>query len=261
MTDDALILQEMVSDGVVRITLNNPPLNIISRELTAQLDRALTGVEEDPDIRVLIITGSGNRAFSAGSDIKEFSGMMDTVVENKLQFENHVFSKLADLPIPTIAAIQAAAYGGGSELALACDLRVMSSDAVIGFPEIKLGWFPGSGGLYRLPYLVGPAVAKELMLFGEPLTADQALKIGLVNRVVDPKCVVLAAEEMARVFAERPGMAVRAIKRGVNQCFRIQFDQLLALNLELSRQVFASDDTREGIAAFFGKRQASFQHR
>lgn len=255
-----LVLQEKVSDGVLRLVLNNPPLNIVNRELTRHLDEVLSEVEQDPGVRAVIVTGAGERAFSVGSDVKEFPDIMETVVEKKLAYENKVFAKLAELSKPTIGVIKGMALGGGCEIALACDLRIMASDARIGLPEIKLGWFPGSGGLYRLPYLVGPALAKELMFFGEFLTAEEALRIGLVNRVADPERVMDIAEELAGILAKRPQKGIEAIKQGVNKCFDLTLKEAINLNLELTRKVFNTDDAAEGIKAFKEKREPKFKN-
>jgi enoyl-CoA hydratase len=149
------LIRLALCDGAAIVTLDNPPLNLITRELTRDLKETLTVLEASSEARAVVVCGAGSRAFSAGSDIKEFWGLMDrgTVVEEKLSFENDAFDRLAGLPQPTIAAIGGLALGGGAELALCCDYRMMSADAHIGFPEIHLGAVPGSGGLSRLPRL------------------------------------------------------------------------------------------------------------
>ena len=142
-----------LSDGVGIVTLDNPPFNLVTQALTRELDEALAVVEANQDVRAVVVCGAGSQAFSAGSDVKEFPALMDrgTVVEEKLSPENAVFDRLASLPKPTIAAIVGLALGGGAELALCCDYRIMGADARVGFPEIHLGTVPGSGGLSRLP--------------------------------------------------------------------------------------------------------------
>src|SRR5262249_6259109 len=147
----SLILKSTL-DGVCMLVLDNPPLNLITRELTRQLGEVLQEVEGDETVRIVVLRGAGSRAFSAGSDIKEFPALMASgkVVEDKLALENDAYNRLAALPQVTIAAIEGPALGGGGELALCCDYRVMSSNARIGFPEIRLGTIPGSGGLSRL---------------------------------------------------------------------------------------------------------------
>ena len=168
---------------ITTIRLENPPLNLVTVELTRSLDRALATIEGDPDVRCVVLTGTGDRAFCAGSDVKEFESLQGRVGEGKLLLEKAVYRRIARLPVPTIAAIQADALGGGLELALCCDLRVADERAKLGLPEVRLGVMPGSGGTQRLPRIVGIAKAKELILMGEIISASDALEIGLVNRV------------------------------------------------------------------------------
>ena len=167
-------------DGVGIITLDNPPLNLITRELTHDLMDTLGVVEANSDVRTVVVCGAGPRAFSAGSDIKEFPSLMDrgTVIEEKLSFENAAFDRLAGLPQPSIAAIGGLTLGGGAELALCSDYRIMGADARIGFPEIHLGAVPGSGGLSRLPRLIGASRAMGLLLDGNPIEAVRRSKSG-----------------------------------------------------------------------------------
>lgn len=261
MPDSGLLLYEKAAEGFSRIVFNNPPLNLVNRELTAQLDELLTEIERDDSVRAVILTGMGNRAFSAGSDVREMNGILHTIVESKLAAENRVFEKLANLSKPTIAAIQGVALGGGCEIALACDLRIMSANARIGLPEITLGWFPGMEGMYRLPQIVGPAIAKELLFFGSQLTAEEAYRIGLVNRLAEPGQLMAQAEEMAVILASRARHAIRSIKEAVNQSCSEPPDRMLQRILERSGDVFRTEDAAEGIDAFFNKRQPQFNHR
>jgi enoyl-CoA hydratase/carnithine racemase len=251
-----------VSDGVAVVTLNNPPLNLFTRELTRQLGDVLLSIQDDVEIRSVVVTGSGPRAFSAGSDINEFPPLMErgTVLEEKLAFENLVFNRLASLPVPTIAAIVGAAFGGGAELALCCDYRIISDTGRIGLPEIHLGTVPGSGGLTRLPRLINPSIALALLLDGDPIGADQALEIGLVNQVAEARNCLEMAIARARKWASRPGLAVRAIKEAVCQQARRDTAADIWTSLEVSRRIFATFDMREGVAAFREKRDARFEH-
>ncbi len=173
-----------VEDGVAVLTLNNPPLNLVTLELTRQLDRALDRLASDPEARALVLTGAGERAFCAGSDIREFPKVADDVIGKKLAAENRAYSKVDDFPKPTIAAIAGLAYGGGLELAVCCDLLVVEANARLALPEIKLGVFPGSGGTVRVTRRIGEGRAKEMMYFGDPIEPQTALAWGLVNRVV-----------------------------------------------------------------------------
>jgi enoyl-CoA hydratase len=249
-------------DGVGVITLDNPPLNLITRQLTRDLTDALGVVEANSDVRAVVVCGAGPRAFSAGSDIKEFPGLMDrgTVVEEKLSFENDAFDRLAGLPQPTIAAIGGLTLGGGAELALCCDYRIMSADARIGFPEIHLGAVPGSGGLSRLPRLIGASRAMRLLLDGNPIEARQALEIGLVNEVIQ-NSPIEAAMARAKEWTARAGVAARAIKQGVLHVSRAEIAAEVKESLEVIRAIFATADMREGVAAFLEKRRPRFQGR
>jgi enoyl-CoA hydratase len=250
-----------LDNGVGLVTLDNPPLNLVTRQFTRDLEKALAVLETNMDVRAVVVCGAGSRAFSAGSDIKEFPPLMDrgTVVEEKLSFENAVFSRLAGLRQPTIAAIVGLALGGGAELALCCDYRIMSVDARIGFPEIHLGTMPGSGGLSRLPRLIGPSRAIALLLDGRQVGPDEALGIGLVNEVVEtPRCLDVAVRR-AREWATRASIAVRAIKQGVLQAGSNEICEEVNASLEVSRAVFATADMREGVAAFLEKRSPRFQ--
>jgi enoyl-CoA hydratase/carnithine racemase len=182
-----------------------------------------------------------------------------TVVEEKLSFENDAFDRLAGLPQPTIAAIGGLALGGGAELALCCDYRIMSADARIGFPEIHLGAVPGSGGLSRLPRLIGASRAMGLLLDGNPIGARQALEIGLVNEVVHSPIETAIAR--AKEWASRASVAARTIKQGVLQVSRAKTAAEVKESLDVSRAIFATSDMREGVAAFLEKRSPRFHGR
>jgi enoyl-CoA hydratase/carnithine racemase len=250
-----------LADGVGVITLDNPPLNLFNRELTRELGELLSSLKPNLDVRAVVVCGAGSRAFSAGSDIKEFPSLMDrgTVVEEKLSLENDAFDRLAALPQPTIAAIAGLALGGGAELALCCDYRIMSAEARVGFPEIHLGAVPGSGGLSRLPRLIGPSRALALCLDGRQIAADEALAIGLVNEVVEASSCLAAAVARARGWALRAGDAARAIKKSVLRTSEAAIGAEVKASLDVSRAIFATDDMREGVAAFLEKRSPQFR--
>lgn len=244
--------------AVAELTLDNPPLNLVSAELTQQLRAALTEVARDDAIRALVVTGAGDRAFCAGSDIHEFADLKGRVAEGKLLLEKLVYRQLANLPMPTIAAIGANALGGGLELALCCDLRVAASSARLGLPEVRLAVMPGSGGTQRLARIVGPARAKELILTGRLLDAARAAEIGLVNAVVPHGEALDAAREWAAEIAERGPVAVREAKRAIDIAFDRDLDAGLAEELDASERIFASSDMEEGAAAFFERRPPEF---
>src|SRR5258707_3007480 len=172
--------------GHVELTLDTPPLNLTPLVTLEKPLSACRDIAADERVRAVVVTGSGSKAFCAGSDISEFVHVRDDVVSRKLARENMAFTALEQLPMPVIAALNGVALGGGAEIALACDIRIMDETARIGFPEVKLGIFPGSGGIFRLPRLVGPAKAYELLYTGELIDAHEAHRIGLVNPVAPP---------------------------------------------------------------------------
>jgi enoyl-CoA hydratase/carnithine racemase len=251
-----------IRDGVATVTLNNPPLNLVTLDLTRALSQTLDELARDNAVRVLVLTGAGDRAFCAGSDISEFPGMMGAgqVVPKKLSKENETYSKVDDFPKPTIAAVSGLAYGGGLELAVCCDLIVVEEHAKLCLPEIKLGVFPGSGGPVRVTRRIGEGRAKEMMYFGDPIDAATALAWGLVNRVVPRGQSVRAAQEMAAVLAQRPNRALQLCKRAVDMSFDTTEDQAVSRSLALSEQAFTTADCREGVRAFFAKETPRFTH-
>ncbi len=243
---------------VTTIRLQNPPLNLVTVDLTRALDRALGEVESDDQVRSVVVTGTGDRAFCAGSDVKEFESLKGRVGEGKLLLEKFVYRRLARLSVPTLAAIQADALGGGLELALCCDLRVADDRARLGLPEVRLGVMPGSGGTQRLPRVVGVAKAKELILTGEIIDASEAARIGLVNRVAGAGKSVETAMAIAEVIASRGPIAVREAKRAIDVAGDLPMDQGLAFELDASERIFNSQDLVEGARAFFEKRDPRF---
>lgn len=246
---------------VSTLRLEDPPLNLVSVEVTRQLDLALAELEQAADVRAVIVTGAGDGAFCVGSDVKEFESLQGRVGEGKLLLEKSVYRRLAVLPSPTIAAINGNALGGGLELALCCDLRVADENAKLGLPEVRLGVMPGSGGTQRLPRIVGEARAKELILTGAIIDATRAEQIGLVNRVAPAGTSLEVARELADTIAARGPIAVREAKRAVDLAFDVPLDQGLAAELDASERIFASDDMLEGARAFFEKRAPRFQNR
>jgi enoyl-CoA hydratase len=251
------IVVERLAGAVAKVVLDGQPLNLNTLDSIAELHAALDAIDVDEDIRCVVLSGAGSKAFCAGSDIKEFPSVWSDVVDRKLKRENAAFRRIETCAKPVIAAVDGIALGGGCELAMACDLRIASEGARFAFPEIKLGVFPGSGGLYRLPGLVGEAKAVELMMLGDPITAEQALQIGLVNQVVAPGRALEASLALATRIAAQPHVAVQAIKRGVRSRSG-HHDTDLALTLELSDLVFRTPDCAEGVRAFFEKRPPRF---
>jgi enoyl-CoA hydratase len=216
-------------------------------------------LEGDEAVRAVVVTGAGDKAFCAGSDIKEFAAVRDRVVEKKLARENEAFGRFESLSKSTVAAIDGLAYGGGCEISMACDLRITGEGAKIALPEVRLGVVPGSGGLLRLPELVGPARAVELMYLGEPIDAREAERIGLVNEVVPDGEAISRALDVARSISRQPKDAVAAIKRGVRESLHSSREDSVRLTLALSDRLFRTEDCAEGILAFFEKREPRFE--
>jgi enoyl-CoA hydratase len=255
---DQLVVVERLEGNLAKLILNNPPLNLVTLELTQQLVEALEELDADESVRVVVITGAGDRAFCAGSDVKEFPAVRDQVVDKKLARENQAFGDIEFLSKPVIAAIEGLAYGGGCEISMACDLRIAAESARIALPEVKLGVVPGSGGLFRLPRLVGPAHAMELMYLGDPISAREAERMGLVNKVVPDGEALPHALNVARKIAQQPRTSVAAIKRGVRESAWLANEDAVRLTLELSDHVFKTEDCAEGVRAFLEKREPRF---
>jgi len=252
------VLVERPGEGIAKLTLNNPPLNPVTLEMTEQLMDALEELEGDEAVRAIVVTGAGDRAFCAGSDVKEFADVRDRVVEKKLARENEAFGRFESLSKPTVAAIEGLAYGGGCEISMACDLRITGEGARFALPEVRIGVVPGSGGLFRLPELVGPARAMELMYLGESIDASEAERLGLVNEVVPDGEALPRALDVATSISRQPKEAVVAIKRGVRESLHSSREDSVRLTLELSDHLFRTEDCAEGILAFFEKREPRF---
>jgi len=248
---------------VAHVELVNPPLNLVTRALLDELEAAIATLEAAPagDVRAVVVTGSGERAFSAGSHVAEFEALRGPAGRDRFELEERVSRRLAGLPMPTIAAIEGNALGGGLELALCCDLRIASERALLGMPEVRLAVTPGSGGTQRLPRIVGPARAKELILAGAVITAAQAERIGLVNRVVPSGEARAAADALAAEIAERGPLAVREAKRLIDAADELPLEDGLAAEIEASVRVYATDDLLEGARAFLAKRDPTYHGR
>ncbi|MDI3256485.1 MAG: enoyl-CoA hydratase [Kyrpidia sp.] len=249
-------------EGYAVITVDNPPLNVMSDRVCRELGECVDEIAAQEDVVAVIVTGAGTRAFMAGADIKEFPDRMKPGAAGEMSRELHrVLNRLDDLPKPTIAAIRGYALGGGCELALACDMRIAGEGAQLGLPEVKLGLLPGAGGTQRLPRLVGEAKAKELMFTGDPVSAAEAERIGLVNRVVPDDQVLDAAKALAKTIAQRSLMSLARIKRLVDQGGERPLKEALDLEAQLFDEAFQTEDVREGVQAFLEKRTPQFKHR
>jgi enoyl-CoA hydratase/carnithine racemase len=248
-------------DGVVaEIAISNGPINLVTREMLRALNDAVTELLARDDVRCVIVHGGTARAFCAGSDIKEFAHLRADASELKILFEDMVLRRLAGLPMPTIAAIDGPALGGGLELALACDLRVVRSGVALGLPESRLGGLAGNGSL-RLTRLVGPGRAKEMLFTGRTVTDDEALAWGLVNLVASEGSALESARELAATIAARGPLSNRLAKELVDAAQDLPLDAGLSLSTVAQQKIFDSSDLHEGVAAFFGKRDPDFKGR
>jgi enoyl-CoA hydratase len=250
-----------VRGRVAVLTLNRPErLNAISRALLEELLARAQELARNPDVRAAVVTGSG-KAFAAGADIAEMRGFGPAEAEEFSRLGHRAFGALEELAIPTIAAVQGVALGGGCELACACDWVYASRQARFGQPEVKLGLIPGFGGTSRLARRVGPAWAKELVLTGEPIGPIVARRIGLVNRVCEEEGVLEEAVATGEKVAERGPLAVAAAKRLIQQGQDVDLHVAHANEQLAFGEIFASEDRVEGIEAFLGKRLPRFQGR
>lgn len=249
------------SGALATVTLNNPPLNILTEATRQELFKTFNGIKQDQSIRVVVLQGQGNRAFSVGSDLGEFH--LENGVDGgkaKVEFEQRLHDLIESLPQVTIAMLRGFILGGGCELMMPCDLRISTLDSVFGFPEIKVGGFPCSGGTQRLLHLVGPSKAKELLLFGENISAQEAYQLGLVTKVVPSEQLSETVESVVNKLLLLPWLDLQAIKRCVNTGM---WDPVRGPEVEVEEycKVFNSEDMREGIQAFFEKRPPQYRHR
>jgi len=247
-------------ENIGLLTINRPEkMNAISRELTSELKKLLDEIEEDEELRVLVITGAGDKAFVAGADINELVDREAKMGRRVSKERQEIFSRIENLHIPVIAAVNGYALGGGLELALACSIRICSDKAQFGAPEIKLGIIPGDGGTQRLPRLVGLGRAMEMILTGDFIDAQEAHRIGLVNKVFPPEKLMEAAMELAQKIASRPPLAVRYAKEAVARSQEGASFSGFALESYLHALSCTTEDKKEGVAAFLEKRKGEFK--
>lgn len=249
-----------VKDQIARITFNRPNvLNALNRKTIEELGEVLNAARADNSVRVLILTGSGEKAFVAGADINELA--VRTPVDGKefSHFGQDVIHRLETMGKPSIAAINGFALGGGCEVALACTMRIASKNAKLGQPEVKLGILPGYGGSQRLPRLCGKGMAHEMILTGEMISAEEALRIGLVNRVVELGELLPTAEGIAKEIIANAPLAVKYAMEAIEHGMEMPQEEGLFLEATLFGLCCATDDMHEGTRAFLEKRPAKFQ--
>ena len=249
-----------VTGAIAEIAISNGPINLVTKAMLHALNGVLSDVAARDDVRCLILHGGDARAFCAGSDVKEFDDLRGDASEHKILFEDMVLRRLARMPMPTIAAIDAPALGGGFELALACDLRVLRRGVAIGLTESRLGGLAGNGSL-RLTRLVGPARAKQMLFTGETVSGELALAWGLVNQVVDSGSALGAARALAATIASRGPVSNRLAKELVEAAQDLPLDAGLSMSTTAQQRIFDSSDLHEGVAAFLAKRAPEFRGR
>jgi enoyl-CoA hydratase len=261
MSYQEIIVEKL--ENVGRITLNRPDqLNAVTRKTLEELERALREFSKDPDVRTVILTGAGEKAFCAGADLKGgiFTPKTDSVRGAKLARLGQEFTEMLErYEKPVIAAVNGFALGGGCEIVLACDVVVASENAQFAQPEINIGLIPGWGGTQRLPRLIGRNRAKELIFTGDRLTAKEAERIGIVSKVVPASQLQEAALELARKLASKSPIMLRLVKQAVNRGIEMDLKSGLAEEVKAFRVCFTTQDFKEGLTAFLEKRQPKFE--
>ena len=248
--------------AVATLTVNRPAaLNALNRVVLEDLAHVLGEIRRDAAVRVLIVTGAGDRAFVAGADIAAMSEMAPGEGLEFSRMGHRVMQSFEDLPIPVIAAVNGFALGGGLELAMACDLIIASEKARFGQPEINLALIPGFGGTQRLPHRIGNARAREFVMTGDMFDAKTALGLGLVNQVVAPDELMAAARKLAERLASKSAVALRQAKAALRASFTMEEDAGLRFEQEAFGLTFASEDRVEGTRAFVQKRDPNWQHK
>lgn len=242
------------------ITVNRPEvLNALNREVLQEINKAAEYMEKDDEVRVVIITGAGEKAFVAGADIKEMQPLNAVEGRSFGKLGQEVFRRLETMEKPVIAAVNGFALGGGCELAMAADIRIASEKAKFGQPEVTLGITPGFGGTQRLPRLVGEGRAMELILTGRMINAEEALRIGLVNAVYPAEKLMEEAKKLAEMIARNAPLAVKFSKAAINKGLQTDIDTAMAIEADLFGLCFATEDQKEGMKAFINKEKVEFK--
>ncbi len=244
-----------IEQHVAVVTINRPPVNPLNSKVFKELVTIFNELEENSQVRVIILTGSGEKAFVAGADINEMADLDLVGMMNMNRVSREAFSKIENASKPVIAAINGLALGGGLELALACDLRICSEKAKFAFPEVGLGIIPGGGGTQRLQKIVGQGIAKELLYFGDMFDANRALELHIVNKVVPGEELLATAKQWAEKLAQKPPVALRMLKIAVNAGSNADLETGLTLEASSFANAFSTEDRKEGLKAFVEKRK------
>ncbi len=251
-----------IADGIAVVTINRPKaLNAMNAAVLGELEAAFTALNSDPAVGCIILTGSGEKAFVAGADISAMQPLDAVTARDFAQLGHRVMQGIEKGPKPVIAAVNGFALGGGCELAMGCDLRLASDNAKFGQPEVNLGVIPGFGGTQRLPRLVGKGRAMELVLTGDMIDAQEAWRIGLVNKVYPLADLLAEAKKMAKKILSKGPLAIRLSKEAVGNGVEMDLDRACAYEADLFGFCFASADQKEGMQAFLEKRPAKFTGR
>lgn len=247
--------------NIAILTINRPKaLNALNSETLNDIFTAVKHLEEEKDVYAVILRGAGDKSFVAGADIAEMKDLNEEEGKNFGMLGNRVFRKLENLDKPVIAAISGFALGGGCELAMACDIRIASEKAKFAQPEVGLGITPGFGGTQRLPRIVGDGIAKELIYTGRIVKADEALRMGLVNKVVAPESLMDEAMAMAKMIAANAPIAVKLCKDAINRGTQVNIDNAIVIEAEDFGKCFSTEDQTEGMTAFIERREKNFKN-
>lgn len=248
-----------LAGNVATLTLNRPEVyNALNRELLNQLREHLLSIRHDRSIRAVIITGYGDKSFCSGADLKERKSMSELEVRQYIELIRNTFTMIENLPQPVIASINGLALGGGTELALACDLRIIEETAILGLTEASLGIIPGAGGTQRLPRLVGMGIAKELIFSARKVGAIEALRIGLVNRVSSKEDLANDTIKWANEIANNAPLALIQAKWAMNQGIEVSLDKALEMESMAYQLLIPTKDRKEGLVAFAEKRKPNY---
>lgn len=251
-----------IEKGIGLITLNRPEAaNAMSLQLLKELNETLVAISKNREIRVVLITGSGEKAFCAGADLKERKTMNEQQVRETVKLIGNTVNQVEALPQPVIAVMNGVAFGGGLELALACDLRIASSEAKMGLTEVSLGIIPGAGGTQRLPRIIGVGKAKELIYTARRISANEALEIGLINSVYDKEILLEKATELALEIAKNAPLSLIQAKVAINKGIEVDLTTGLKIEELAYNELLHTEDRLEGLVAFQEKRQPQYQGR
>ncbi|MCA0983140.1 enoyl-CoA hydratase [Halobacillus yeomjeoni] len=255
-----LVTLEEIEDHVMLLTLNRPDAaNALSHDLLDAITDKVDEIQRSQDIRVVLITGSGNKAFCAGADLKERAGMSDEEVVSTVKKIGDTIRKIEELPMPTIAVMNGVAFGGGLELALACDLRMMSTSTKVGLTETSLAIIPGAGGTQRLSRLIGLGKAKAMIYSARPVEAEHAYNIGLVEYIYEPQFIHQEARDFACSIARNGPVALRQAKKAISQGYETDLVKGLEIEHECYKETIPTKDRMEGLTAFKEKRKPVYK--